>query len=122
MKDHLQITRILHAGYIFEHENVRIAFDPIFENPFSRNCHAFPPVEFDYAEIRKQKFAAVFISHYHDDHCSFDSLDLLDRNTPIYIYCVFEEMLSMLIELRRQETGRQFLEQYLAAGGRRPQM
>ena len=99
MKDQLQITRILHAGYIFEHENVRIAFDPIFENPFSRNCHAFPPVEFDYAEIRKQKFAAVFISHYHDDHCSFDSLDLLDRNTPIYIYCVFEEMLSMLTEL-----------------------
>lgn len=99
MKEQIKISRILHAGYIFEHENARIAFDPIFENPFSQNCHAFPPVEFDYAEICKQKFAAVFISHYHDDHCSFDSLDLLDRNTPIYIYCVFEEMFSMLEEL-----------------------
>lgn len=99
MKDQLKVSRILHAGYVFEHDNVRIAFDPIFENPFSQNCYAFPPVEFDYNEIRKQKFAAVFISHYHDDHCSFDSLDLLDRNTPIYIYCVFEEMFSMLTEL-----------------------
>ena len=103
MKEQIKISRILHAGYIFEHElnheSDRIAFDPIFENPFSQNCHAFPPVKFDYAEIRKQKFAAVFISHYHDDHCSFDSLDLLDRNTPIYIYCVFDEMFSMLKEL-----------------------
>ncbi len=99
MKNYLHITRILHAGYIFENENIRIAFDPVFENPFSHNCHAFPPVEFDHNEIRKQNFAAVFISHYHDDHCSFDSLDLLDRNTPIYIYCVFDEMLAMLTEL-----------------------
>ena len=38
----------------------------------------------------KLRFDAVFISHFHDDHCSFESLDLLDRNTPIYIYCLFE--------------------------------
>lgn len=99
VKNQLKISRILHAGYVFEYENVRIAFDPIFENPFSQNCHAWPPIEFDHVEIRKQNFSAVFISHYHDDHCSFASLDLLDRNTPIYIYCVFEEMFSMLKEL-----------------------
>lgn len=99
MKDTLKISRILHAGYVFEHEGFRIAFDPIFENPFSQNCYAFPPVEFDYFEIRKQRFTTVFISHYHDDHCSFESLNLLDRATPIYIYCVFEEMFSMLAEL-----------------------
>lgn len=31
----LQISRILHAGYLFEYGDQKIAFDPIFENPFS---------------------------------------------------------------------------------------
>ncbi len=95
----LTISRILHAGYVFECESTRIAFDPIFENPFSRNCHAFPSVRFDVDRIKTLRFSAVFISHYHDDHCSFESLSLLQRSTPIYLYCVFEEMFSLLREL-----------------------
>jgi hypothetical protein len=92
----LHISRILHAGYLFECEGTRIAFDTIFENPFSRNCHAFPPVRFDVEEIHRQRFDAVFISHFHDDHCSLDSLDLLDRATPIHIYCLFDELFDMV--------------------------
>ncbi|QNA89225.1 MBL fold metallo-hydrolase [Massilia sp. Dwa41.01b] len=95
----LQISRILHAGYLFACEGGRIAFDPIFENPFSRNCHAFPPVAFDREQIRALRLDAVFISHFHDDHCSLDSLDLLDRATPIYLYCLFDELFAMLREL-----------------------
>lgn len=95
----LKISRILHAGYVFECDGTQIAFDTIFENPFSRNCHAFPDVRFDHAQIRSLKFAAVFISHFHDDHCSLDSLDLLDRQTPIYIYCLFDEIFAMVREL-----------------------
>ena len=95
----LKISRILHAGYVFECSDTLIAFDPIFENPFSRNCHAFPAVSFDHARIRTLKFAAVFISHFHDDHCSLDSLDLLDRETPIHIYCLFDELFAMVREL-----------------------
>lgn len=92
----LTIARILHAGYQFACEDVTILFDPIFENPFSRNCHAFPDVRVDIEQVRRLRPAAVFISHYHDDHCSFDSLDLLPRDTPIYMYCLFEEMFDML--------------------------
>lgn len=95
----LKISRILHAGYVFECGGTQLAFDPIFENPFSRNCHAFPDVRFGHEQIRALKFDAVFISHFHDDHCSFDSLDLLDRNTPIYIYCLFDELFAMVREL-----------------------
>lgn len=95
----LKISRILHAGYVFECEGTRIAFDPVVENPFSRNCHAFPDVRFDHAQFRAVHFDAVFISHFHDDHCSFDSLDLLDRATPLYIYCLFEELFDMVREL-----------------------
>jgi L-ascorbate metabolism protein UlaG (beta-lactamase superfamily) len=82
----LTISRILHAGYVFDCGATRIAFDTIFENPFSHNCHAFPDVAFDVDQIRCQRFDAVFISHFHDDHCSLDSLDLLDRATPLYLY------------------------------------
>ena len=92
----LHISRILHAGYVFECEGTRIAFDTIFENPFSRNCHAFPQVRFDHDKIRQQRFDAVFISHFHDDHCSLESLDLLDRSTPIHIYCLFDELFAMV--------------------------
>jgi hypothetical protein len=95
----LKISRILHAGYVFECGGTQVAFDPIFENPFSRNCHAFPAVRFDHDQIRALTFAAVFISHFHDDHCSLESLDLLDRNTPIHLYCRFDELFAMVREL-----------------------
>jgi L-ascorbate metabolism protein UlaG (beta-lactamase superfamily) len=95
----LRISRILHAGYVFECDGTRIAFDTIFENPFSRNCHAFPDVRFDHEQIRRQRFDAVFISHFHDDHCSLESLDLLDRATPLHIYCLFDELFDMVRQL-----------------------
>lgn len=95
----LTVSRILHAGYVFECDGSRIAFDTIFENPFSRNCHAFPGVRFDQARIREERFDAVFISHFHDDHCSLESLDLLARDTPLYIYCVFDELFGMVRRL-----------------------
>jgi len=95
----IQISRILHAGYLFEAEGVRIAFDPLFENPFSQNCYAFPQIEFDTQAIRDLKLDAIFISHYHDDHFSMESLNLLDRNIPVYIFSVFEELTSLLSEL-----------------------
>lgn len=95
----LTISRILHAGYVFDCEGTRIAFDTIFENPFSRNCHAFPDVRFDVEQLRRQRFDAVFISHFHDDHCSLDSLDLLDRATPIHLYCQFDELFDMVRRL-----------------------
>ena len=92
----MKISRILHAGYVFECEGTQILFDPVFENPFSRNCHAFPDVRFDLARIRGMRPDAVFISHFHDDHCSMESLDLLDRATPIYLYCLFDELFAMI--------------------------
>lgn len=95
----MKISRILHAGYLFEHDGACILFDPIFENPFSRNCYAYPDVEFDHAQISQLNVDAVFISHYHDDHCSLESLQYVNRKTPIYLYCIHEELFSILREL-----------------------
>jgi Beta-lactamase superfamily domain len=95
----LKVSRVLHAGYIFEYNGTKILFDPIFEKPFSRNCYAFPDIDFDYEQIKKLKPRAVFISHIHDDHCSLESLNLLNKSTPIYIYCVFDEIISLIKDL-----------------------
>lgn len=95
----MNIYRILHAGYIFESGDIRIAMDPIFENPFSGNCFAFPDINFDVSVVSKQKFDAVFISHFHEDHCSLVSLALLDRATPIYTYCLHPELFEWIREL-----------------------
>ncbi|MBY0243233.1 MAG: MBL fold metallo-hydrolase, partial [Burkholderiaceae bacterium] len=112
----LTISRILHAGYVFACDGTRIAFDTIFENPFSRNCHAFPQVRFDTEEIRRQRFDAVFISHFHDDHCSLESLDLLDRATPLYLYCIFDELFDMVRQLGFTSVHRLHLNQAIAVG------
>ncbi len=53
-------------------------------------------MRFDLDAVRRLRWDAVFISHFHDDHCSLDSLDVLDRATPIYLYCVFDELFAML--------------------------
>lgn len=95
----LKVSRNLHAGYLFEGGGTQLVFDPIFENPFSINCHAFPNVSFHLEQIRKLRPDAIFISHYHDDHCSFESLNILDRKIPLYVFCLFEELLAMLREL-----------------------
>lgn len=95
----LIISRILHAGYLFEYGNTRILMDPIFENPFSINCYAFPKIRFDLERIKNLQIDAVFISHFHDDHFSLESLNLIDRNTPIYMFSVFDDFFEMLREL-----------------------
>lgn len=95
----LTVSRVLHAGYIFKTDKTQIIFDPIFEIPFSHNCFPFPKVEFLVDEVRNQRFDAVFISHFHDDHCSLESLNFINRNTPIFIYCVFNDIIEMIRRL-----------------------
>lgn len=113
----LKISRILHAGYLFEHEGACVAFDPVFENPFSHNCFAFPDVRFDRAAIRGLRLDAVFISHYHEDHLSLESLALLDRGTPIFLYCVHDDMFGMLSELGFARVQAVRLDETVAVGG-----
>lgn len=95
----MKISRVLHAGYVFESGQTQILFDPIFENPFGRNCYAFPDVRFDYDKIRELKPDAVFISHYHDDHCSMQSLNYINRDVPVYLYCIHEELFELIKQL-----------------------
>jgi len=95
----LKISRLLHAGYIFETEKSKIVFDPIFENPFSHNCFAHPDVQFDVDRIKTLNFDAIFISHFHDDHFSLTSLNLLDKDTPVYMYSLHDEFFRLLTEV-----------------------
>lgn len=95
----LKISRVLHAGYLFESAEAKVLFDPLFENPFSVNCYSFPAISFNYESIRSLQLDAIFISHFHDDHFSMESLKYLNRETPIYMFTVFPELLELLKEL-----------------------
>lgn len=95
----LRISRVLHAGYLIESEEAKIVFDPLFETPFSVNCYAFPAISFDYEEILTLELDAIFISHFHDDHFSMESLQYLKKKTPIYMFTVFPELLELLKDL-----------------------
>ncbi|RYZ65413.1 MAG: MBL fold metallo-hydrolase, partial [Proteobacteria bacterium] len=86
-------------GYLFESADHRVLFDPIFESPFSHNCFADPPIRFDEGVIRKEQWNAVIISHFHDDHLSLRSLDWISRETPIYLYCAFEEFFDLVRQM-----------------------
>lgn len=70
--------------------------DPVFEIPFSQNCFPFPACTFDEIEIKKLKIDAIFISHIHDDHLCFKSLNRMDRATAIYLYAHEEIYFRML--------------------------
>lgn len=106
-QNRLRISRVLHAGYLFEsphlnssyEQTTRILFDPIFENPFSFNCFAYPNVQFDLNAIRQLQLSAIFISHYHDDHCSLESLQHLSKTTTVFLYCVHQELFEMIRKL-----------------------
>lgn len=113
----LRISRILHAGYILEYKGRSIAFDPIFENPFSKNCFAFPEVQFDSQAISELSLDAVIISHYHDDHLSLESLNLLQRSVPIYLYTVHQEFIDLLKELGFQTVHVLQVNQMIEIGG-----
>ena len=95
----LTVTRILHAGYQIESPLAKILFDPIVENPFSINCHAFPYVNFNHSTIESEIWDAIFISHIHDDHFSLQSLKHFNRNIPIYIYTTNNDALDLLEQL-----------------------
>lgn len=100
----VQVSRILHAGYLIENQGTKILFDPIFENPFSVNCYADYTISFDFEEIRSLSIDAVFISHTHDDHLSLESLNQLNREIPIYLYSHFEEFFEILQKLGFKKT------------------
>ncbi len=92
----VKVSRVFHASYILECQGTRLLFDPLFESPFSKNCYAFPDVQFDHQAISQLMFDAVFISHFHDDHFSFESLQFLNREIPVYLYSVDEELHELL--------------------------
>ena len=111
-----RVYRVFHAGYVFETHKTRILFDPIFENPLSQNCFAYPDVQFNHSQISQATFDAVFISHYHDDHFSLKSLQHLDRNIPVYMFCIHPEPLIQMKNLGFKKVYSLNLEETLQMG------
>lgn len=78
----MQITFIGHATLLIEIGGVRILTDPNFESKlgFILPRVKAPGIPLD----RLPKLDALLLTHAHADHLSFDSLDQLPRDIPLY--------------------------------------
>lgn len=94
-----KISRVAHAGYVIETKSTKVIFDPVIINPFSTNAYVYPDIIFDYEQFKKQKFDAIFISHYHDDHLCLKSLSYFDKNTPVYLFSIHAVFFDLLKQI-----------------------
>lgn len=78
----MQITYIGHATLLLEVGGVRVLTDPNFESSLGRFLPrvSAPGIELD----ALPRLDAMLLTHAHADHLSFESLDRLPRDVPLY--------------------------------------
>jgi len=78
----MKITYIGHATLLLEVAGVRILTDPNFEPKLGRLLPRVSPPGIALAEL--PKLDAVLLTHAHADHLSFESLERMPRDMPLY--------------------------------------
>lgn len=79
----LRITYITHSSILIETEDVKVISDPWFFGPaYLNQWHVFPkPVDISYAK----DITHVILTHGHEDHCHFPTLNQLNKSALIYL-------------------------------------
>lgn len=79
-----KLELISHATFLLSVDNVKILFDPwIKGDAYWGSWTLHPQYDFDFKKI--QNLSGVVITHSHPDHFHQETLDLIDRDTPIYL-------------------------------------
>lgn len=77
----LELTFVGHATVLVEMDGVRVLTDPILRRFLGALVRFGPAVRQDWID----DIDAVLISHIHHDHLDFASLQLLGRDTPVFV-------------------------------------
>lgn len=79
----LKITYITHSSILIETEDAKVISDPWFFGPaYLNQWHVFPkPVDVSYAKDNSH----VIITHGHEDHCHFPTLNQLNKNASVFL-------------------------------------
>ena len=78
----MRVTYIGHATLLLELDGVRILTDPNFEPKLGRLLPRVSQPGIALADL--PKLDALLLTHAHADHLSFDSLDSLPRDIPLF--------------------------------------
>jgi hypothetical protein len=57
-----------HAGFIVQHQGVKILIDPWFPSAFLHSWFPYPDNRYLISELRSMDFNYLYISHAHEDH------------------------------------------------------
>ena len=94
----MEVQLIGHATILLKDKNFSLVCDPWLEGGHVCNCTVwqYPP------RITSTKnfnnFDCMYISHDHEDHCNFETLQLVNKDTPIYILN-FENNKNLIMRL-----------------------
>jgi UDP-MurNAc hydroxylase len=72
-----------HAGFIVQHEGVKILIDPWFHSAFLHSWFPYPDNRHLLSEVRSERFDYLYISHAHEDHYDERLLRMLDRSVTV---------------------------------------
>src|SRR5689334_2901639 len=72
-----------HAGFIVEHEGLRLLMDPWFYPAFLCSWFPYPDNRFLMKRVAEQRFDYLYVSHLHEDHFDQRFLSGVDRDVRI---------------------------------------
>src|SRR5690348_13768295 len=74
-----------HAGFILEHDGVRMLIDPWFYPAFLESWFPYPDNRHMIDDVLGERFDYLYVSHAHEDHFDAKLLDRLDRDVTVIV-------------------------------------
>ena len=78
--------------------NFKILTDPVNRWRHLGSWFHYPKFDFDSHRDELNSYDAIYVSHIHPDHCSSETLKLIDKKIPIFIHSFHRKFLKGKLE------------------------